>query len=435
VKKKVTIANRVLLGLLIAVAAPNIGAFDLGDIEIHGFVSSTGTKTTDNEVYTLNSTDGDLKWVEAGINFNVEPVEGLRIGMQLYSRTLGRQGDGHVVIDWATGDYRWKDWLGFRIGKNKLTYGLYNTTRDADMTRPNILLPQSIYSENLRDLVNAYLGGEVYGSVPLGSSSDLEYQVFYGTQDINNTFIVRRFMERGAAAGANFLPFPLDEVTYNIDSIRADMEYVLGGALRWHTPLDGLLFGATYQQSEATFSSRTVYHGWMEQGPATVPISFATTAETDYDQKNSYVLSGEYRRGGLFVAAEYWEATVNTTNVLGGLPFPLPSMPVNTKESLAYYGQVAYRFAKWVELSGYYSVYYPDKNDKGGDRYEMSPLPASQAWAKDLTLSARFDITRNMLFKIEGHFIDGSAIVEPIDNPQGLTDEWTMVLARFTFYF
>jgi len=435
VNRKVTIANRVLLGLLIAAAASSVGAFDLGDIEIHGFVSSTGTKTTDNNVFTLNSVDGSLDWFEAGINFNIEPVEGLRIGMQLYSRTLGEQGNSNVVIDWATGDYRLRDWIGFRIGKNKLTYGLYNTTRDADMTRPNILLPQGMYSENLRDLVNAYLGGEIYGSIPLGSNSDLEYQVFYGTQDLDDAFIVQRFMEKGAAAGANFLPFPLQEVTYNTDSIKADMDYIFGGALRWNTPLDGLLFGVTYQQSEATFSSRTVYHGWMEQGPALVPISFATTADTDYDQKNSYALSGEYRRNRLTVAAEYWETSTMTTNVLGGLPFPTPPMAPITQDSLSYYGQVAYRLAKWLELSGYYSVYYPDKHDKDGDRYAMSGLPASQAWSKDLTISARFDITRYWLFKIEGHFVDGTASVEPLDNPQGVTDDYTMVLGRFTFFF
>jgi hypothetical protein len=435
VNKHVINAGRALLCLAIVAAAPNLGAFDLGDIDIHGFVTSTYSKSTANNVFTLNTIDGDWEWIETGINFNVEPVEGLRIGMQLYYRDLGRQGNGSVVIDWATGDYRWRDWLGFRIGKNKLTYGLYNTTRDADMTRPTILLPQSIYSENLRDLVNAYLGGEVYGSIPLGSVSDLEYQVFYGTQDLDNTFVIRRFMERGATAGLGFLPLPIDQVTYNIDNIRADMDYLLGGALRWHTPLDGLLFGLTYQQSEASFSSRTVYHGWMQQGPTTIPVSFAVTTATAYDQNNSWVASGEYRKGGLLVAAEYWESTITTSNEMGGLPFPLPPMPPSVQDSVGYYGQVAYRVARWLELSGYYSVYYPDKHDKRGDRYTIRNQQASLAWSKDLTLSARFDITRNMLFKLEGHFVDGTATVEPLDNPQGFEDKYTLVLGRFTFYF
>ena len=434
-KRYIINSGRGLLCLVLLTATPGADAFDLGDIEVHGFVTSTYTKTTGNNVFTLNSRDGDWNWFEAGINFNIEPVENLRIGMQLYSRTLGDQGDGNVVIDWATGDYRWRDWLGFRIGKNKLTIGLYNTARDADMTRPNILLPQGIYSENLRDLVNAYLGGEVYGTVPLGGSSDLEYQAFYGTQNLNDAYIVRRFMERGAVGGLNAIPIPLDEPSYAVDNIKADMDYILGGALRWRTPLEGLLFSATYQQSEATFSSRTVYHGWMQQGPASVPVSFAMTTETEYDQSKSYVLSGEYRRGGLLIAAEYFEATTLTAPTIGGLPFPMPPLPAMETDILSYYAQVAYRVAKWLELSGYYSVYYPDKGDKNGDRYAFSPLPASQAWSKDLTLSVRFDFTRNMLFKLEGHFIDGTANVEPFENPQGLDDEWTMVLGRFTFYF
>jgi len=423
-----------LLGLVILAAAPPIGAFDLGEIDVHGFVTTTYSKTDHNNVFTLNTEDGDLNWFEAGINFNIEPVDNLRIGMQLYSRTMGDQGGGDVVIDWATGDYRIRDWFGVRIGKNKLAVGLYNTTRDADMTRPNILLPQSIYSENLRDLVNAYIGGEVYGSIETGNNSDLEYQLFYGTMDLGDGFIVKRFMEKGALAGLNFFPIPMTDVTYTIDNIDADMEYVMGGALRWRTPLDGLLVGLTYQQSESDFSSRTVYNGWMQQGPAQVPMSFAITASTQYHLEDSGVFSAEYRKNKLLLAAEYWWQSTENTNTMGGLPFPMPPMVIG-QESIGYYGQAAYRITDWFQLSGIYYEYYPDKSDKSGDRFVDRGQSAARAWSKDLSLSARFDITRHMLFKLEGHFIDGSALVSPLDNPDGIEDDYTLILGRFTFYF
>lgn len=428
-------AGRGLVCLLVLTAAPHAGAFDLGEIDVHGFVTTTYSTSDHNNVFTLNTEDGDFNWFEAGINFNIEPVDNLRIGMQLYSRTMGDQGGGDVVIDWATGDYRIRDWFGVRIGKNKLPVGLYNTTRDADMTRPTIILPQSVYSENLRDLINAYIGGEVYGSIGLGDSSDLEYQVFYGTQDLGDSFVIRRFMENGAVAGLNFLPLPLDQPTYTIDNIDVDMDYIVGAALRWYTPLDGLRFGATFQQSEANFSSRTVYSGWMQQGPTTVPVSFAVTTDTIYNQIGSGVVSGEYRKNKLVLAAEYWWAANEIGNTMGGLPFPLPSMPAIETDSEAYYGQASYRFTDWFELSSYYSVYYPDKDDKNGDSYVARGQSSARAWSKDLTLSARFDITRYMLFKLEGHFVDGTALVSPLDNPQGLEDDFTLVLGRFTFYF
>lgn len=212
------------------------------------------------------------------------------------------------------------------------------------------------------------------------------------------------------------------------------MDYIVGGALRWQTPLDGLRFSGTYMKSESTFSARTLYSGLMEQGPATVPVTFGITTTTDHTQDHSYVLSEEYRRNALTVSAEYWSSRVCVSNALSGVPFPMPPGVPTAEDSVGYYGQVAYRFAKWVEVSGYYSVFYPDTDDKSGVRYVALGQPASQAWSKDLTLSARFDITRNMLFKIEGHFIDGTSNLELNNNPQGLEDKWTMLLGRFTFY-
>ena len=172
----------------------------------------------------------------------------------------------------------------------------------------------------------------------------------------------------------------------------------------------------------------------MEQGPALVPVSFALTTDTNYKVEGSGTISTEYRRNKLTVSAEYWWQNSVQDNSISGAPVPLPMLTLE-QEMLGYYGQVAYRFNPRFELSAYYSVYYPDKNDKDGDRFVMRGQSAAQAWSKDLTVSARFDITRNMLFKLEGHFIDGSAMVNALHNPQGVEDDYTLVLGRFTFYF
>jgi hypothetical protein len=421
------------LGVALATTAPS-SAYDLGDIAIHGFVTQTVLKSSDHSVFALDSSGGSLDWFEIAINFSSEPVDGLRIGMQLLAREFGPSGNDAVVIDWATGDYRFHDWLGVRIGKNKLPFGLYNESRDADMARPSILLPQSMYPETMRDLLNAYLGGEVYGFVPLGSKTDLDYRVFYGTMNLDNVLVVRRNVSRGAWMGLQSLPMPLSNATYSVDNIEASMDHIYGGALVWNAPINGLRVSATWHTSQSNFSSNTTYRGWM--GPA--PMSLTLQSTTDYKTENSWVASAEYRTGKLLLVGEYWESTIRMQNSIGGLPFPSPQMPTIRSTNIGQYTQAAYRFAPWCQLSGYYSVYYTDKDDKDGRILEMRGQPRHRAWSKDLALTVRFDINTHWLIKIEAHVLDGTggALVEPMDQPDGrLERDWTMFLARATFHF
>lgn len=415
----------------VMLAALPAGAWDLEDIQVHGFVNQSFIQTTENNVFTLESTDGSWDWFEAAVNLTTEPTDNLRIGLQLYARELGEDGNGKVVIDWANGDYRWRDWLGLRAGKNKLPAGLYNEVRDADMARPSILLPQGMYPEILRDFINSYLGAEVYGTIALGSTSDLSYQVYTGVQDLDDAYAIQRFTELGAAAGLRNLPFELDEAGYSISNLEVDHEYVRGFALRWSTPLQGLRIGASGSQSKADFSSTTTYTGWTNN----MPVSIALRSDTSYDQDWSTQYSIDYRRGPLYLAGECYHAKTITGTTISGLPFPLPARPATGTRVLAYYGQAAYRFNELFQLSGYYSVFYPDAHDKTGDRFAATGQPDYLAWTKDLSLTARFDLSRHLLLKLEAHSLDGAAITSSLDNPDGVERDWEMYIARITFYF
>jgi hypothetical protein len=430
--KKVTqVALHVVIGALALASTTTVCAFDLGDIVIHGFVTQSYIKTTENQMFGMNTVDGSFDWFEAGINFSTEPVEGLRIGLQLYARELGPQGNEEIKIDWAMGDYRWKDELGFRIGKVKLPFGLFNEVRDADMARPSILLPQAIYSENLRELINAYLGGEIYGTLSMGGAGDLSYRLFGGTMNLDGAYVIERFMRNGAESGMRSLPFPLAEPNYTISNIRANMDHIYGGELQWHTPVDGLRFNITYHTSESHFSNLTTYSGWMGQVPASINL----TTSTSYESLENVVLSTEYRAGKLHVVGEYWWNDIRTQNTIGGLPFPMPQMPAIEEGPIAYYGQVAYRVKDWLQLSGYYSEFFKNRGDKDGDALVARGQPAYYGWSKEFSATARFDISQSWVFKIEGHFYDGGATAQKIDNPDGIEKDWSMLIGRFSFYF
>jgi hypothetical protein len=63
-----------------------------------------------------------------------------------------------VITDWACADYRWRNGLGFRAGIIRQAHGLYNETREIDMLRTAILLPEGVYAENTRDFFSRLQG-------------------------------------------------------------------------------------------------------------------------------------------------------------------------------------------------------------------------------------------------------------------------------------
>ncbi|HEX2677628.1 MAG TPA: hypothetical protein VHM19_13335, partial [Polyangiales bacterium] len=136
--------------------------------------------TTDNN-YLAKSKSGSFEFTEAGVNFTKQLTSDLRAGMQLFARDLGPIGNYSAKLDWFYLDYRYRDWLGFRAGRVKIPFGLYNDISDVDAANVPILLPQSIYPVQNRDFLLAQTGVELYGRAPVGNAGTLDYHVYGGT--------------------------------------------------------------------------------------------------------------------------------------------------------------------------------------------------------------------------------------------------------------
>jgi len=145
--------------LLQMAAVPFAPAGEIGEnLFLNGFVSQGYLNTSENNYLVPRSVNGTAAFTEAAITLSARPMDRLRVGIQFLGRNFGDAGNDQVVIDWAYGDYRWKDQLGFLAGKVKLPFGLYNEGRDVDMLRTSIFLPQSVYNEKQRDFILAYEG-------------------------------------------------------------------------------------------------------------------------------------------------------------------------------------------------------------------------------------------------------------------------------------
>jgi hypothetical protein len=194
-------------------------------VEIHGFVSQGFILGFGNEFLAASKT-GSVEFSEAGLNFTKPLTDNLRTGLQLFVHDLGPFGNFRPEVDWYYLDYRHWDWLGVRVGRIKVPFGLYNELNDIDVARVPILLPQSIYQADHREFLFAQTGGEIYGDVPLGPAGSLEYRAYGGT-----------------------LPGQLPEGPGTPGITVADIRvpYLYGARLLWSTPLHGLVAGASGQ--------------------------------------------------------------------------------------------------------------------------------------------------------------------------------------------
>ncbi len=415
--------THILLASLLTVAVFLSPAYslDAGNIEIHGFISQ-GYLLTDTNNYLADTEDGTFEFNELGINFSTDLTDLLHIGVQLFARDLGTVGNDDVVLDWAYADYRWQDWLGLRAGRIKIDYGLYNETREVDMLRTGVMLPQSVYSELWRDSFSGINGAALYGYVPMSFMGRLAYNLQIGAMTFKeDSGFARTFAHR------------MNE-TLNISSMNSD--YAWFADVQWNTPVPNL---------KTKFTAYDV-EGMEADGNITVTMMDGSTVNSavtyELAEKNGYVLSLEYIFKNLILAAEYSEDNYQIKTDMeaqiqaqgnppeGGTP-PGDGPPKMTSEG--WYISASYRFTDWFETALSYSEYYPNADDKDGQRKREGDKFTS--WLKTTTLSTRFDINDYWVLKLEASYNDGFGGINLADNPDGLEPYWSLFAAKMTFSF
>jgi hypothetical protein len=441
-------AVSLIISMLVVIsAAGNISAYEYQGIEIRGFISQGYLYSTDNNF--LAETDGGTpQFNEAAINFSADVSDRLRFGVQFLARDLGTIGNNEVLLDWAVADYRWRDCLGIVVGNMKLVHGLYSETRDIDRLRTFIFLPQSIYNEGWRESISSIQGAGLYGDVSLGGMGSLSYDVQYGTVNMDSDKGAARLLED---------QWPFDGLDLSVDVDRIDVDYAYAGSLKWVTNLEGLVVGAstlryTFDAESATTLDTTDrgMSGFSEYGAQLTvsPSVFAVDAR-------SYTGSIEFTWRNLVFSAEYMRTTyqLEISNTLFADPataaaITADGLPVSSGGTVkipefdaeGYYAGITYRFTPLFEMGTYYSVYYPNRKDKDGKERVQKGLDTERyrGWLKDICLTTRFDVNENWIFKIEGHKMNGAAVLLGEDNPAPATGDryekdWYLYAAKVTF--
>lgn len=276
------IAGLVFLCVCICSGSLRAQEFKLFDrtVQVHGFVSQGFVYTDQNNWLTMNTSQGSAAFTDFGLNMSAPVTDKLRIGAQVYDQNLGQLGQYHPSLDWAVADYRFSSWFGVRGGKVKTTLGLYNDTQDLDFLHTFALLPQSIYPADLRDATIAHLGGDVYGIISLNHRlGTLSYTAYAGHRSDNmyggEAYLVSAFDAHFLSGGG----------------------FQYGGDLRWRTPLQGLLIGAS--RISGNLGTKGTFTNPFD--PSSAPIPYSEVSKADWT--NQFYC--QYTAGKLRIDSEY----------------------------------------------------------------------------------------------------------------------------------
>jgi hypothetical protein len=376
--------RRVLPFLLACLLASGLHAQDLAGLEIYGFATQGFLYSSHNNYLTMNSSSGSLQWTDGALSVSDSLTDSLRVGIQLHMYQLGQLGGPSPQIDWASGDYKINDYLGFRAGKVKTVMGLFNDSQDVDSVFLWILLPQCDYPIDNKSFLLAHLGGDVYGELPLGNRAGrLRYDGFVGqtTVDLNGGYI-----KQAADGGLQFSSPPGGKI--------------YGGDLRWEAPWRALTFGAS--------GNIQSLDGAAPGGGVHVPSAFMGV---------EYV---QFKKQKLYFAAEHMRFPLATTVTIGPAVIHVP------QDQRSWFAMGSYQLSKRLQVGSYYSHYVNKALD--------ITQPAN--YSKDWVVAGRYDFNAYFYGKIEGHFLRGDALGYYVStNPNGLQSNSNMLALKLGFAF
>lgn len=369
------------------------------DYQLHGYAAQGFVLSRHNDFFG-DSTDGSFDYYEAGINAAVQVQPNLTFAAQAAIRDAGISDDGSLRLDYAVADYRLVSeasiQAGLRAGKVKNALGFYNETRDVVFTRPSILLP-AVYSDNQnqRSLIFTSPGAQIYGGAVIGRH-DLSF-----TGTLNAERDVRESDERLLVTLS--VPFDLR----------------IGDS--WNLQIMDSIDGGRWQFAYSHFSGQFRL--------STAPeIDLAGRFDVDLN-----VFSARYNAERFTITAEYVLVDNDNRLTFRGAPFLHQRAAVDSG-----YLQAEYRLRSDWTLMARMDGFYSDRHDRSGHDFAAANpgVDRRTRFSHDFTVGINWRPGEHWGFWAEHHWINGTATLQPLENPPPVRDQrWSMLMLMAGYKF
>ncbi len=349
------------------------------------FLSQALIYTSDNNFFSDSDDTVSAEMWEAGVLLNVALAERWDYSMQLLGRRISEWSDEDIRLDYAFFSYALLNSqnhnAGFRAGRIRSSYGLYNETRDIPHTRTGIVMPQSVYFDKTRNTFFSSDGLEFYGHHDFDDRR-LSYQLF----------VSKPFADQDEARESLL---PVNDV---------EGQHSLLAKVSYGNELDGLRTAFTYYRPQYKFD-----------------ISEALIVSDKKFYSETMVSSIEYNHFDWSLTAEYLRMKFRVLGVQVDF-----TKPLSVFFRRAYYGEAFYLQAvrRWDE---HWETYL---------RYEWSEdreYDASWRDSRDTNIGVSYRPDNHWLFRIEGHYVEGSANLLARDNFSSRTKYWHALMTQIAY--
>lgn len=374
-------------------------------LEFHGFASQGFLYSSDYNYLANDTKNGSFQFSEVGLNVAMNPFPHTRIAAQGFDFDVGNVGQYDPFLDYALIEYTVNDEVGIRAGRIRRPSGIYNSIQDIDLARTYVLLPQGMYDARWRDWSAGLDGGELFGEFSFRKAGSLSYEAYAGKVTMQENGGVARYAEN-----AN-----------NLSVGTLDDTPTFGGQLWYNTPVSGLRVGAA-----VAYMSNFGFTGSTTAMIPVAPGVFVPADVTAHSVGNVFFqqYSVEYLWRNWTFQAEYYTYDFSGWGhnqiYIPAASKTLSTLQVASDNPETWYAAVSHRFNKHVELGTYYSM-WQDASLK----------------QNDLALCLRLDLKDWWIFKIEGHYIEGTGLLRDqannphVDNNSG----WFMLALKTTVSF
>jgi len=370
------------------------------DLEVHGFATQGYVKTSDNSFFG-DSEQGSFEFYELGVNATMEPSPSVRLSGQLLARRAGEMYSGTPIVDFAVADLTLHNTessaVGMLLGRIKNPLGIFNETRDVAFTRPGIFLPQVVYYDKVRNLIMSSDGAGLRVNM-FGPAANLTFYAAAGKPVIDEN-VEHGFL--GAGFSGDLVPDGVSSLA------RVSLE----------APNERVLAAISIAESSMEFNSGP--RDPMGNGK----IGFTYGIASVQFSQESWTFTAEYMR--------------EPTKWTGFSPSIFDGMKAAAE---GYYAQLAWVVSEDLELMVRYGESFADRDDKSGERFSKKTyglVPAHTRYSKIFTSGIRWDVTQNLMMRVEYQSHHGTFILSSRENPNpsDLEPNWDMFSLSASYRF